>query len=52
MDLALQLRDADFRKELEVIHENLHSAEQERDKLRETCKTLEQQRSRYADEIG
>jgi len=45
------LRNADFRKEVEVLRENLHSAEQERDKLRESCKGLEQQRTRYVDEI-
>ena len=33
-ELEIQLRDADFRKEIEILRENLGQAEQERDKLR------------------
>ena len=36
---------------MEVLRENLHSAEQERDKLRESCKGLEQQRVNVIVEI-
>jgi len=34
LELELQLRDADFRKEIEILRENLAQAEQEREKLR------------------
>lgn len=34
LELELQLRDADFRKEIEILRENLSQAEQEREKLR------------------
>jgi len=51
-ELEIQLRDADFRKEIEILRENLGQAEQERDKLRQTCKGLEAQRSRQMDDVN
>jgi hypothetical protein len=51
-ELEIQLRDADFRKEVEILRENLAQAEQERDKLRQTCKGLEAQRSRQMDDVN
>lgn len=51
LELELQLRDADFRKETECLRENLRQAEQDREKLKETCKGLEQQKSRFMEEF-
>lgn len=45
------MRDADFRKENEVLKENLMAAEQERDKLTQACKGLETQKARFVDDL-
>lgn len=51
LDLEIQLRDADFRKENEVLKENLMQAEAERDKLAQACKGLETQKARFLDDL-
>jgi len=34
-----------------VLKDNLRQAEQDRDKLRETCKVLEQKKASYVDDL-
>ena len=49
--MELQLRDADFRKELECLRDNLKQAETDREKLKDTCKGLELHKSRFVEEF-
>ena len=50
LELELQLNGSDFKKELEILKENLTLAEEERDKLKSLSKSQESQRARMVED--
>jgi len=52
LELGIQLSSQDFKKELEILKENLHVAEEERDRLKEYAKGLDTQKGKVVEEMN
>jgi hypothetical protein len=50
--LRLQLTNSDFKKELELLRENLLSAEEDRDRLKDYAKTQDTQKVKVMEDLN
>ena len=50
--MSIQLSSQDFKKELEILKESLHSAEEERDKLKEYAKSQDTHKGKVVEEMN
>lgn len=52
LELELQLSSSDFKKELEIIKENLMAAEEERDKLKDYAKNQDTHKVKVMEDLN